>query len=82
MIDNPSGINYGHYRLGFMDSTGTVTQWSDFEQTPLWFQDNQFGGITVVDDLNGDHKPEVFLFFINDPSGENYGYYQVKDLFE
>ncbi|MCF8127685.1 MAG: hypothetical protein K9N10_04155 [Deltaproteobacteria bacterium] len=82
MIDNPSGVNYGYYRVGLMDRTGTVTKWHDFERTPLWFKDQQFGGITVFDDFNGEHNPKMLLFFINDPAGENYGYYQVKELSE
>lgn len=77
MIDNPDGPNDGYYRVGFMDSNGTVTQWKDFEKDCEWFGGaNNGGGITVTD-IDGNGKLDLILFMIYDVDGENHGYYRI-----
>ena len=78
MIDAPSGPNRGYYRIGYMDSAGKVTKWTDFEEDVYeWFgTESQGGGITVAD-VDGNGKSDLFLFFIDNPSGENQGYYRI-----
>src|SRR5439155_1890 len=78
-IDNPSGENHGYYRIGRnVDSSGNVMGgWSDPILVPGWFgAENQGGGIAVAD-LNGDELPELIVFHIDNPSGENHGYYRI-----
>ena len=64
MIDAPSGPNRGYYRIGYMDSAGKVTKWTDFEEDVYeWFgTESQGGGITVAD-VDGNGKSDLFLFF-------------------
>jgi hypothetical protein len=78
MLDAPSGPNRGYYRFGYMDSAGKVTKWTDFEEDIYeWFgTESQGGGITVAD-VDGNGKWDLILFFIDNPSGENQGYYRI-----
>ncbi|MDT8380328.1 MAG: FG-GAP-like repeat-containing protein [Desulfotignum sp.] len=78
MIDNPSGPNAGYYRIGYMDSAGNATEWRDFEEDFYqWFgNENQGAGITVAD-VDGNGKSDLILFFIDNPVGENQGYYRI-----
>jgi hypothetical protein len=77
-IDNPSGENHGYYRIGWnLNSNGDPTSWSAVKSIPGWFgSENQGGGIAVAD-LNGDGFPELIVFHIDNPGGENHGYYRI-----
>jgi hypothetical protein len=77
-IDNPGGENHGYYRIGWdLDVNGNPTSWSPVKAIPNWFgSENQGGGIAVAD-LNGDGKPELIVFHIDNPGGENRGYYRI-----
>uniref|UniRef100_UPI0005CE55E2 hypothetical protein n=1 Tax=Bacillus cereus TaxID=1396 RepID=UPI0005CE55E2 len=78
-IDNPGGENHGYYRIGWnLDSSGNVTgNWTDPIQIPGWFgAENQGGGIAIAD-LNGNGRPELVVGQIDNPNGENHGYYRV-----
>ena len=78
-IDHPSGGNHGYYRIGWaLDGAGHVTGgWTGPIQIPGWFgNDNQGGGVAVAD-LNGDGRPELIVFNIDNPSGGNHGYYRI-----
>lgn len=78
-IGNPSGENYGYYRIGWnLDKNGDVMGgWSDFKTIPGSLgPENQGGGIAVAD-LNGDGRPELIVFYIDNPVGENRGYYRI-----
>ena len=78
-IDDPSGGNHGYYRIGWsLDAGGNVSGgWSDPVPVPGWFGDNNQGGGIAVTDLNGDGRPELIVFHLDNPSGANHGYYRV-----
>jgi len=78
-IDNPHGENHGYYRIGWnLNAVGDVTGgWSAIKAIPGWFgSENQGGGIAVAD-LNGDGSPELIVFHIDNPSGDNRGYFRI-----
>ncbi|MCO6428231.1 galactose oxidase-like domain-containing protein [Nitrosomonas communis] len=78
-IDNPGGENHGHYRIGWnLDTDGNVMGgWSDIKAVPGWFgAENQGAGI-VIADLSGSGRPDLIVFHIDNPGGENHGYYRI-----
>lgn len=83
-IDNPQGINRGLYRIGRdIDANGVVHGgWSQWREVPNWrSEENEGGGITVAD-IDGDGKPELIVFQVdnsqnNARSGLNKGLYCI-----
>jgi len=78
-IDNPGGENHGYYRIGWdLSTAGDVSGgWSAIKPIPGWFgSEDQAGGIAIAD-LNGDGMPELIVFHIDNPGGENRGYYRI-----
>lgn len=78
-LDNPVGENTGYYRIGRrLNTSGNVTGgWSTPRPIPGWFgSENQGGGIALYD-LNGNSKQDMIAYHINNPAGENHGYYRV-----
>ncbi|WP_437683932.1 C1 family peptidase [Sorangium sp. So ce131] len=78
-IDNPGGENHGYYRIGRdLDSNGNVSGgWSEVRPIPGWFGAEDQGGGIAAADLNGDGRPELLVFHVDNPGGENHGYYRV-----
>ncbi|WP_447403036.1 M12 family metallopeptidase (plasmid) [Lysinibacillus sp. fkY74-1] len=78
-IDNPGGENRGYYRIGRdLDSNGNPQNgWSDPTPIPGWFgAENQGGGIAIAD-INGNGNVDLIVYHIDNPGGENHGYYRV-----
>ena len=79
MIDNAPGVNQGLYRVGKgLDVSGNVTGgWGPWIPIPNWFSfENQHGAITVADiDQNG--RPELIVFMVDNPAGQNQGKFQI-----
>jgi hypothetical protein len=79
MIDSPPGKNRGFYRVGKdLDVNGNVTGgWGPWIDVPDWFSfENQHGGVAVAD-LDGDGRPELILFMIDNAAGQNRGLYRI-----
>jgi len=77
MVDSPAGRNQGYYRSGPLNADGTVTAWRPWVAVPDWgFWENQGAGITVAD-LDGDGTPELVVLAVDNPPGQNGGYYSV-----
>ncbi|MCI5209211.1 MAG: hypothetical protein D3910_10550, partial [Candidatus Electrothrix sp. ATG2] len=82
-IDNPHGANHGYYRIGWdLNSDGDVTGgWSDIKSIPGWFGwESQGGGIAIAD-LNGDGRPEIIVFHIDNPSRDKYDHFSGSLLY-
>jgi hypothetical protein len=77
-VDNPGGQNTGQYRLGTgLRSDGTVIRWTPWVSVPDWWGwENQGGGVAVTE-LDGDGRPELIVFTIDNPAGENAGKYTI-----
>ena len=78
-IDNPGGENHGYYRIGWnLDTAGNVTGgWSPVIAVPGWFGAEDQGGGMAVADLDHDGRPELVVFHLDNPGGENHGYYRI-----
>ncbi|HYZ07256.1 MAG TPA: galactose oxidase-like domain-containing protein [Pseudonocardiaceae bacterium] len=79
MVDAPPGPNGGYYRVGRdLTADGTVTGgWGPWLQVPDWYGwENQGAGVAVAD-LDGDGRPELLVFVVDNPEGQNGGYYTV-----
>jgi hypothetical protein len=77
MVDAPDGPNAGYYRSGPLGVGGVVTGWRDWVAVPDWrFWENQGAGIAVAD-LDGDGTAELVVLAVDNPVGQNGGYYSV-----
>ena len=79
MVDAPPGQNAANFRIGRdLDDNGVVTGgWGDWQAVPDWFSyENQGAGLAVWDiDLDG--KPDLVVFMIDNPNGQNQGFYRI-----
>jgi hypothetical protein len=78
-LDNPGGENHGHYRIGWnLDSAGNVTGgWSPIVGLPGWFGAEDQGAGVALADINGTGRQDLVVFHVDNPGGENHGYYRV-----
>lgn len=87
-VDHADGGNRGYYRIGWdLDGTGRVTSWSDLMVVPGWFGNSTQGagiasgfitkGTTGGMVARGRELPDLVVFTIDDPEGENAGYYRI-----
>ncbi len=78
-IDNPPQVNRAYYRTGrHLDGAGNITAgWGPWNEVPDWISwDNQGADIAVAD-INDDGRPELIMFRIDSPAGENKGQYRI-----
>ena len=77
-LDNPAGENHGYYRVGFdLDSNGNAAVGGNVLPVPGWFgAENQGAGIAMAD-INGSGRPDFVVFHVDNPGGENHGYFRV-----
>jgi hypothetical protein len=78
-VDNPGGDNHGYYRIGWnLDVNGNVTGgWSTIKSVPGWFGwENQGSGIALFD-INGNGRRDLIVFHLDNPEGDNHGYYRI-----
>lgn len=77
--DAPPGANQGYYRIGWdVDAAGQVTGgWGPWLAVPDWFSWENQGADIAVADLDGDGRPELIVFQIDNPVGQNQGFYRV-----
>jgi hypothetical protein len=78
-VDNPADKNQGYYKVGqTLDKAGKVTGgWGAWIPVPDWFSfENQGAGVAVVN-LEGVNQPALIVFMIDNPPGQNQGYYKV-----
>jgi hypothetical protein len=77
MVDAPLGQNAGYYRSGPLGANGLVTAWRQWVAVPDWrFWENQGCGIAVAD-VDADGTAELLVFAVDNPVGQNGGYYSV-----
>ncbi|HYF92236.1 MAG TPA: FG-GAP-like repeat-containing protein [Symbiobacteriaceae bacterium] len=78
-IDNPQGENRGYYRIGWnLDQIGNVTGgWTQPLPIPGWWGHFSEGGSISVADINGNGRPDLILFHIDNPHGEMRGFYRI-----
>src|SRR6266540_3525470 len=79
MVDGGPQQNRGVYRIGRdIAADGTAAGgWGAWMDVPDWFAwENQGAGVAVAD-LDGDGRPELIVFMIDNPPGQNQGYYRV-----
>lgn len=75
---NPNHANRGFYRIGpGLQITGQITgSWGDWMEVDWFSWFNQGAGLAVADlDQNG--RPELIVFQIDNPPGENGGFYRI-----
>jgi hypothetical protein len=77
-LDNPGGENHGYFRIGRnLSTSGVVANWGPVVQIPGWFgAENQAAGISAAD-VNGNGRTDLLVFHVDNPAGENHGYYRI-----
>lgn len=78
-IPGASGENSGYYRIGWdVNASGNPATWMSGQlNVPGWFSASNHGAGIAVTDLNGNQTPDLVVFFITNPSGENTAYYRI-----
>ncbi len=77
-VDNPPGQNSGQFRLAKgLTADGTVGEWTPWVAVPDWYGWNNQGAGIAAADLDGDGRPELIVFAVDDPEGVNAGVYTI-----
>lgn len=78
-VDAPDGENHGYYRIGRdLDVGGNATGgWSTVKPIPGWFGGETQGAGLALGDISGTGRPDLVVFHVDAPEGENYGYYRI-----
>lgn len=80
MVDHPGGVpNRGLYRIGRrLGPDGAVTGgWTQWADVPNWFPQENQGADIAVADLAGTGKPDLVVFMIDNPAGQNRGVFSI-----
>jgi hypothetical protein len=80
-VDNPPGQNTGYYTVGWaLDRTGRAADgWGPWTAVPDWRFWENAGAAVALADL-GSGQEDVVAVTVDDPPGQNQGYYRVLDL--
>jgi FG-GAP repeat len=71
---HPNLPNKGFYRVGAkLTPKGDVSSWTDWIQVDWFSWFNQGAGVAIAD-LDGNGRPEITIFQIDNPPGENAGF--------
>jgi hypothetical protein len=77
-VENPAGENRGFYRIGWdLDDAGNIGAWSDVKPVPGWFGFETQGTDVALGDIDGNGRPDLVVFHIDNPPGDNVGYYRI-----
>ncbi len=75
--DNATRPNKGFYRVGRqLTDAGLIASWSGWVEVDWFSWFNQGAGLALAD-LDGDGRPEIVVFQIDAPPGENAGFYRI-----
>jgi hypothetical protein len=75
--DNPRRPNKGFCRLARgLTADAHIANWTDWVEVDWFSWFNQGAGL-AVNDLDGDGRPEIIIFQIDHPPGQNVGYFRV-----
>jgi hypothetical protein len=79
MVDAPELNNVGYYRVGRrLAVDGTVTGgWGPWIALPEWNMWENQGAGAALTDLDGDGRLELVVFCVDNPAGNNIGFYTV-----
>ncbi len=79
-VDNPPGRNGGYYSVGWRLAAGLADGWGPWQPIPDWrFWEDQDAGATVAS-LGPERMPHLVLIAVDNPPGENDGWYRVLDV--
>ena len=79
MVDNGPGQNRGLFRVGRnLDAAGVVTGgYTPWIDVPDWFPFENAGASVAVADVDRDGKQDIVVFMVDNPVGQNTGFYRV-----
>jgi hypothetical protein len=81
--DDPAALMYPFYsgphrHLAADDSLGIQTIYeSNLRAVPGWFGNEDQGAGIALADVNGNGRQELLVFHVDNPGGENHGWYRV-----
>ena len=77
-VPDPNRPNKGFYRVGkAIDGSGVVTGgWGDWIEVDWFSWSNQGAGLALAD-LDGNNRPELIVFQVDNPPGLNSGFYRI-----
>lgn len=77
-IDNPSGDNTVHYKIGWSVGTNGIPSSWTATKTAFSGVGHATPGLGIaIGDLDVSGRPELLVFWVDDPSGDNTAYYKV-----
>jgi hypothetical protein len=84
-VDNAKERNIAYFRIGTdLSPDGTLARGTDgkafgadVRQISGWIGNTTAAADVAAADLDGDGNPELLFFHVNDPAGENAGFYRV-----